>query len=1007
MRKGHSLSVLLIAFFLVVFVPPIQAGPSPTYAWHTFYGSTSYDYGRSIAIDGSGNVYVTGTSVATWNGPAGQSPLHAHSGVYLDIFVLKFDSSGAYQWHTFYGSSNDGCYGIATDRSGNVYVTGYSDATWNGPAGQSPLHAHSGPNSNDDIFVLKLDSSGDYQWHTFYGSSLYDQGNAIATDDSGNVYVTGESPESWNGTAGQNPLHAYSGASDVFVLKLDSTGAYQWHTFYGSGDTDFSYAVATDGSGDVYVTGESWVTWNGTAGQSPLHAYTGTNDIFVLKLSSSGDYQWHTFYGSTSGDISYAIVTGESGNVYVTGQSFATWNGPAGQSSLHAHGGALDIFVLKLDSDGSYQWHTFYGSSSMPSLDAGHAIATDGSENVYVTGLSDVTFNGPAGENPLHVHSGYYDIFVLKLDGSGAYRWHSFHGSSDEDVGYGIATDGNGNVYVTGESITTWNGPAGESPVHAHSGSSDIFVLKLGAPDLIETVVSDPPLSSTTGSSFSVTDTVKNQGSASAGASITSYYLSLDTIKGSGDILLTGSRSVPSLGINETNDGILTVTIPSGTGSGSYYLLACADDTNVVGESNENNNCIASVGKMSVASIFVISPNGGETLTAGSMQTIRWSYGENPGPFVKIELLKGGLVTTTLSYITSIGSAGSGSYNWSILSNQVSGSDYQIKVTSTNNGSYTDTSDSFFTIVGPPPPTISVTSPNGGETLTAGSMQTIRWSYSGNPGSFVKIDLLKGGVLNGTLTSFTSVGSGGNGSYNWSIPSTQTSGSDYQIKVTSTSNNSYTDISDSNFTIVGPPPPTVSVISPNGGETLTAGSMQTIRWSYTGNPGSAVKIELLKGGVVNRTLTFTSIGSGGNGSYNWSIPSTQVLGIDYQIKVTSTSNGAYSDISDSNFTIVGPPPPTISVTFPNGGETFTAGSMQTIRWTYAGNPGSFVKIELLKGGALNRMLTFTSIGSGGNGSYNWSIPSTQVAGSDYQIRVTSASNAAYTDTSDSNFTIGE
>src|SRR4030042_1487257 len=104
MRKGHSLSVLLIAFFLVVFVPPIQAGPSPTYAWHTFYGSTSYDYGRSIALDGSGN----------------------------------------------------------------VYVTGYSDATWNGPAGQSPLHAHSGPNSNDDIFVLKLDSSGDYQWHTFY-----------------------------------------------------------------------------------------------------------------------------------------------------------------------------------------------------------------------------------------------------------------------------------------------------------------------------------------------------------------------------------------------------------------------------------------------------------------------------------------------------------------------------------------------------------------------------------------------------------------------------------------------------------------------------------------------------------------------------------------------------------------------------------------------------------------------------------------------------------------------
>jgi hypothetical protein len=261
--------------------------------------------------------------------------------------------------------------------------------------------------------------------------------------------------------------------------------------------------------------------------------------------------------------------------------------------------------------------------------------------------------------------------------------------------------------------------------------------------------------------------------------------------------------------------------------------------------------------------------------------------------------------------------------------------------------------------------------------------------------------------LNRTIISSRSIGSGGNGSYPWAIPSTQAGGSDYQVKVTSTSNSAYTDTSNPYFTITGPPPPSITVTSPNGGENWAAGTTQTISWTYAGSPGSYVKIELFKGGILNRTIiSSVSIGTAGSGSYSCPIPSTQAGGSDYQVKVTSTTNSAYADASDGNFTITGPTPPSIAVTSPNGGENWAAGSTQTISWSYTGSPGSTVKIDLLKGGRLYLTLfSSRSIGTAGSGSYSWSIRSTLAEGSDYQVRVTSTTNSAYTDTSDGFFTI--
>ena len=443
------------------------------YQWHTFYGSGAEDQGNGIAVDGSGGVYVTGYSYSSWDGPAGQAPLHAYS-EYYDLTVLKLDASGAYQWHTFYGSiSEDIGYGIALDGNGGVYIIDRSSRSWDGPEGQAPLHAFSGPY---EIAVLKLDASGAYQWHTFYGSTSSDWGNGIAVGGSGEVYISGSSESSWNGPAGQAPLQAYTGYYDIAVLKLDASGAYQWHTFYGSTNGDWGYSIVVDGNGEVYISGSSESSWNGPEGQAPLHAHSGYNEIAELKLDASGAYQWHTFYGSANGDWGSSIAADGSGGVYITGSSDSSWNGPEGQAPLHAHSGYRDITVLKLDASGAYQWHTFYGSIDS---DSSYGIAVDDSGGVYITGYSESSWNGPAGQAPLHSHSVYFEIAVLKINTSGGFQWHTFYGTNNEDVGYGIALDGSGWIYITGHSVSPWDGPAGQAPIHAHSGNDDITVLKL------------------------------------------------------------------------------------------------------------------------------------------------------------------------------------------------------------------------------------------------------------------------------------------------------------------------------------------------------------------------------------------------------------------------------------------------------------------------------------------------------------------------------------------------
>ncbi|HTC78444.1 MAG TPA: SBBP repeat-containing protein, partial [Terriglobales bacterium] len=391
----------------------------PTLTWNTFLGGAGIDEAFGFAVDVVGNFYVVGFSTAAWG-----SPVAAYDGGGADAFAAKLDSNGNLIWNTFLGGGGAAKgFGVAVDVIGNVYVTGFSNATWG-----SPVHAFNG---GIDIFVVKLDSNGNLIWNTFLGGSgpALETGRAVAVDVTGNVYVAGYSPATWC-----SPVRAFSGGPlDAFAAKLDSNGILAWSTFLGGGGTDYGYAVAVDISGNVYVAGDSDAAWG-----SPVRAFSGGIAAFVAKLDPNGTLTWNTFLGGGLDDSCQALAMDESGNVYVAGYSEATWGSPVRAFS----GGQYDVFAAKLDSGGALTWNTFLGSGSS---DFGAGVTLDASGNVYVGGYSAATWG-----TPTRGFTGGLDVFAAKLDSGGALTWNTFLGSGSSDFCFAVAVDANGDVGVAG-----------------------------------------------------------------------------------------------------------------------------------------------------------------------------------------------------------------------------------------------------------------------------------------------------------------------------------------------------------------------------------------------------------------------------------------------------------------------------------------------------------------------------------------------------------------------------
>jgi len=354
------------------------------------------------------------------------------------------------------GETIDSGSDISADNNGNTYISG----TFHNTADFGSILLDS-RNLSADVFVAKMNSSGDWLWAKSAGSDYEDCSYSITNDNNGNCYIIG----SFRGTAdfGNTILTGDSLFYDIYIAKLDSNGNWLWARKAGGTGNDEGYSICSDNNGNCFITG--YFEGNASFGSTTL-SNNGQKDIFISKLDTNGNFLWTHGAGNTLDDRGRGIATDGNGNCYVTGDchgtvSFGNWGFPGI--------GGSDVFITKFNTYGICVWAYRGGGYDD---DSGVDLDVDGDGNIYITG----SFTGPAHFGPYSVYNS--GIFVTKMNSEGFSLWARQITCTSSNASNGITVDSTGNSYITGNY-------SGTATFGLHSitcfGDEGTFIAKMGS----------------------------------------------------------------------------------------------------------------------------------------------------------------------------------------------------------------------------------------------------------------------------------------------------------------------------------------------------------------------------------------------------------------------------------------------------------------------------------------------------------------------------------------------
>jgi hypothetical protein len=447
--KSKSTSVSRIIFFLLSFSfsTLLRSQIAGNWQYATQAGGSGADVGKGIAVDASGNTYVTGyfNTTATFIGTPTVALTSAGNN---DIFLAKFDASGNVLWAVKAGGKlADISNSINIDASGNSYITGvFTDtATFYGSSNVQLIS-----NGGLDIFIAKYDPTGNVLWAKKAGGYGSEVAFKIKADVLGNSYITGLFPNDtlvFYGTPNDS-LHS-NGGNDMFLAKFDPSGNVVWAKHSGGTGNDGANALDLDASGNIFVTGSFLNTDTFYTASSTIYfTSNGSNDIFVAKFDPLGNAIWAKQAGSSLTDIGNNIVVDNLSNCYLTGtlNSGCTFYGAP--NIVLSSNGLSDVFLAKYDSLGNLHWAKHAGGTASEFC---NGISLDRNMYCYLTGSFQNTATFYGATNVALTSAGVGDLFVALYDTSGNILCAQSGGSTTADRGWDVANNGLGFCYVAGE----------------------------------------------------------------------------------------------------------------------------------------------------------------------------------------------------------------------------------------------------------------------------------------------------------------------------------------------------------------------------------------------------------------------------------------------------------------------------------------------------------------------------------------------------------------------------